>query len=137
MPLSQAIMVFGCRMKSFRSSSLMPWKTPLPPPFIWISRTISIWSSSESEPRFALAASAMLTPILSLVNKNAISGEIAFLFTRLRIGVNIAEAAKAKRGSDSLDDQIEMVLEIQMNGGGSGVFHGMSEDDLKLFMRHS
>jgi N-acyl-D-amino-acid deacylase len=51
-------------------------------------------------------------------------------------GLNIAEAAKAKRGSDSLDDQIELVLEIQTNGGASGVFHGMSEDDLKLFMRH-
>ena len=51
-------------------------------------------------------------------------------------GLNIAEAAKAKRGSDSLNDQIEMILEIHKNGGGSGVFHGMSEDDLKVFMRH-
>lgn len=52
-------------------------------------------------------------------------------------GMNIAEAARAKRGSDSLDDQIEMVLDIQKNGGASGVFHGMSEDDLQIFMRHS
>jgi N-acyl-D-amino-acid deacylase len=51
-------------------------------------------------------------------------------------GLNIAEAAKTTRGSDSLDDQIETVLEIQKNGGASGVFHGMSEDDLKTFMRH-
>jgi N-acyl-D-amino-acid deacylase len=51
-------------------------------------------------------------------------------------GLNIAEAAKAKRGSDALDDQIETVLQIQSNGGASGVFHGMSEDDLKIFMRH-
>jgi N-acyl-D-amino-acid deacylase len=51
-------------------------------------------------------------------------------------GLNLAEAAKAKRGSESLDDQIEMVLEIQTNGGASGVFHGMSEDDLAAFMRH-
>jgi N-acyl-D-amino-acid deacylase len=51
-------------------------------------------------------------------------------------GLNVAEAAKAKRGSDSLDDQIELVLEIQQNGGASAVFHGMSEDDLKVFMRH-
>jgi N-acyl-D-amino-acid deacylase len=51
-------------------------------------------------------------------------------------GLNIAEAAKAKRGSDSLDDQIETVLEIQKNGGASGVFHGMNEEDLKTFMRH-
>jgi N-acyl-D-amino-acid deacylase len=51
-------------------------------------------------------------------------------------GLNIAEAAKAKRGADSLEDQIETVLEIQANGGASGVFHGMSEDDLQTFMRH-
>src|ERR1035437_8743254 len=49
-------------------------------------------------------------------------------------GLNMAEAAKAKRGSGSLDDQIEMVLAIQTNGGASGVFHGMSEDDLKIFI---
>ncbi len=51
-------------------------------------------------------------------------------------GLNVAEAAKAKRGSDSLDDQIETVLDIQTKGGASGVFHGISEDDLKIFMRH-
>ncbi|MCX6997075.1 MAG: amidohydrolase family protein, partial [Kiritimatiellaeota bacterium] len=49
-------------------------------------------------------------------------------------GLNIAEAAKAKRGSDSLADQVELVLEIQKQGGASGVFHGMSEDDLKTFI---
>ena len=51
-------------------------------------------------------------------------------------GLSIAEAAKARRGSDSLEDQVEMVLEIEKEGGASGVFHGMSEDDLKVFMRH-
>jgi N-acyl-D-amino-acid deacylase len=48
-------------------------------------------------------------------------------------GLNIAEAAKRKRGSDALDEQIELVLEIQANGGGPGVFHGMNEDDLRAF----
>jgi N-acyl-D-amino-acid deacylase len=51
-------------------------------------------------------------------------------------GLTIPEAAKLKRGSDLLDDQLEMILEIQKNGGASGVFHGMSEDDLQTFMRH-
>jgi N-acyl-D-amino-acid deacylase len=51
-------------------------------------------------------------------------------------GLNIAEAAKAKRGSDSLDDQVEMILQIEKDGGASAVFHGMSEDDLRTFMRH-
>ncbi len=51
-------------------------------------------------------------------------------------GLNLAEAAKVKRGSDSLDNQIEMVLQLQVQGGASGVFHGMNEDDLQAFMRH-
>ncbi|EEF57852.1 N-acyl-D-amino-acid deacylase family protein [Pedosphaera parvula] len=49
-------------------------------------------------------------------------------------GLDITEAAKAKRGSDSLDDQIEMILEIESNGGASGVFHGINEKDLQIFM---
>lgn len=51
-------------------------------------------------------------------------------------GMNIVEAARKLRGSDSLEDQIEVILEIQRRGGASGVFHGMSEDDLKKFMAH-
>ncbi len=51
-------------------------------------------------------------------------------------GLNIVEAAKKLRGSDSLDDQIETILEIQKNGSGNGVFHGMNETDLQKFMRH-
>ncbi len=51
-------------------------------------------------------------------------------------GLNVLEAARAKRGSDSLEQQAEMILEIQQHGGASAVFHGMSEDDLRVFMRH-
>ncbi|MFO1488341.1 MAG: amidohydrolase family protein, partial [Verrucomicrobiota bacterium] len=51
-------------------------------------------------------------------------------------GLNIAEASRKLRGSDSLDDQIETVFEIERHGGGSGVFHGMNEQDLQQFMRH-
>jgi len=51
-------------------------------------------------------------------------------------GKNIVEAAKITRGSDSMDDQIETILELQKNGGGSGVFHGMCEPDLQTFMKH-
>ncbi len=51
-------------------------------------------------------------------------------------GLSIVEAAKKLRGADALDDQIETILEIENNGGGAGVFHGMNEDDLKIFMRH-
>ena len=51
-------------------------------------------------------------------------------------GLNILEAAKKLRGSDSLDDQIEVILDIEKNGSASGVFHGMNEADLQKFMRH-
>jgi N-acyl-D-amino-acid deacylase len=51
-------------------------------------------------------------------------------------GKSMVEAARIMRGSDSLDDQIETVLEIQRNGSASGVFHGMNEGDLQTFMRH-
>lgn len=51
-------------------------------------------------------------------------------------GKNIVEAARLKRGKDSLDDQIELILEIQKSGGASGVFHGMNEEDLQKFLRH-
>jgi N-acyl-D-amino-acid deacylase len=46
------------------------------------------------------------------------------------------QAAKKLRGSDTLEDQIETILEIQKNGGASGVFHGISEADLQQFMQH-
>jgi len=51
-------------------------------------------------------------------------------------GLNIVEAARKLRGSDSLDDQIEIILEIEKRGGASGVFHGMDEQDLQKFMQH-
>ncbi len=51
-------------------------------------------------------------------------------------GLNILEAAKKQRGSDSLDDQIEVILDFEKNGGAQGVFHGMNEEDLQKFMRH-
>jgi N-acyl-D-amino-acid deacylase len=51
-------------------------------------------------------------------------------------GLNIVEAALKKRGSGSLDDQIEFVLDLQARGGASGVFHGISEEDLQQLLRH-
>jgi N-acyl-D-amino-acid deacylase len=51
-------------------------------------------------------------------------------------GLNVVEAARKKRGADSLDAQIETILDIQARGGASGVFHGMDEADLREFLRH-
>ena len=51
-------------------------------------------------------------------------------------GLTVVEAARRVRGGDSLEDQMELVLDIQRRGGASGVFHGMQENDLQAFMRH-
>ncbi len=51
-------------------------------------------------------------------------------------GKTIPQAAKIKRGSDSLDDQIELILEMEREGGGNAVYHGMNEDDLTAFLKH-
>ena len=51
-------------------------------------------------------------------------------------GLSIVDAAKKLRGADSLNDQIETILEIENHGGGQGVFHGMNEADLQMFMQH-
>jgi N-acyl-D-amino-acid deacylase len=51
-------------------------------------------------------------------------------------GLSIPQAAKLKRGTDSFEDQVELVLEIERNRGASAIFHGMSDDDVKVFMKH-
>ena len=51
-------------------------------------------------------------------------------------GKTIPEAAQLKSGSDSLENQIELIFDIERRGGGSAIFHGMNEDDLQTFLRH-
>lgn len=51
-------------------------------------------------------------------------------------GLALPDAARRKLGSDSLESQIQLILEIQSMGGASGVFHGISEDDLRRFLAH-
>ena len=51
-------------------------------------------------------------------------------------GKSVPEAAKLRRASASLDDQIELILDTERQGGASAVFHGMSEPDLQAFLRH-
>src|SRR5262249_46370926 len=52
-------------------------------------------------------------------------------------GKSVPEAAKLKRGSDSLENQMELVFDVEKRGGASAVFHGMCEEDLQTFMRHT
>lgn len=52
-------------------------------------------------------------------------------------GLNVAEVARKLHGSDSIDDQIQTIFDIQLHGGASAVFHGMSEADLQTFMRNT
>ncbi|MCD6051687.1 MAG: N-acyl-D-aspartate/D-glutamate deacylase [Verrucomicrobia bacterium] len=51
-------------------------------------------------------------------------------------GLNLAQAAQAAKGNTSLDAQIDLLLEITANGGASGVFHSMSEEDLRKYLVH-
>jgi len=51
-------------------------------------------------------------------------------------GLRLPEAAKKVRGSATLDDQIELVLDIQNHGGCSCVFFGMDEQDLQKYLAH-
>jgi len=63
--------------------------------------------------------------------------QIAFCRSRPDLnGLRIPEAARKARGSDSLDDQIELILDLQARGGATGVFYGISEEDLQAFLRH-
>jgi N-acyl-D-amino-acid deacylase len=51
-------------------------------------------------------------------------------------GLNVLEATRKRRASDTVEDQIEMILDIQKHGGASAVFYGINEGDLRVFMRH-
>jgi N-acyl-D-amino-acid deacylase len=51
-------------------------------------------------------------------------------------GLRIPAAAKKRFGNDSIENQINLILTIQPNGGATAVFHGISEDDLQQFLKH-
>jgi N-acyl-D-amino-acid deacylase len=51
-------------------------------------------------------------------------------------GLNIVQAARKLRGSDSLDDQIETIFAIESHGPADAIFHGINEEDLRTFLRH-
>ncbi|MFA6562934.1 MAG: D-aminoacylase [Verrucomicrobiia bacterium] len=51
-------------------------------------------------------------------------------------GKTVPQAAKLRRGSDLLDDQIELVLDLERHGGATAIFHGMNEPDVRCFLRH-
>ncbi|HZO83730.1 MAG TPA: amidohydrolase family protein, partial [Verrucomicrobiae bacterium] len=55
-------------------------------------------------------------------------------------GLNLLQAANKRNGRASvpasLDDQINLIFEIQTNGGANAVFRSISEEDLRIFMQH-
>ena len=51
-------------------------------------------------------------------------------------GKSIPEAAKLRRGASTLEDQVELILEIEALGGASAIFHGVNEEDMQTFLRH-
>ena len=50
-------------------------------------------------------------------------------------GLNVVEAAELRYGEHSVDHQIALIMEVELNGGASAVFHGMSEEDARAFMK--
>lgn len=51
-------------------------------------------------------------------------------------GKTVPEVARILRGADTVDDQIEVILDLERRGGAGAVYHGMNEEDLATFMRH-
>ncbi len=52
-------------------------------------------------------------------------------------GLTLPEAAKLRKGSAAVTNQIELVFDLERNGRTTAVFFGMSETDLQAFMRHT
>jgi N-acyl-D-amino-acid deacylase len=51
-------------------------------------------------------------------------------------GLRLPEATRRVLGHDDLESQIELLLDIEKRGGGSGIFHGINEADLLTFLKH-
>jgi N-acyl-D-amino-acid deacylase len=50
-------------------------------------------------------------------------------------GLTILQATQERRGTSSLDSQIDLILDLVANGGASIILYGMDENDLLPFMR--
>ena len=51
-------------------------------------------------------------------------------------GKSIPDAARLLRGGDSIVDQVETILELEVRGGASAVYHNMTAEDQRTFMGH-
>ena len=51
-------------------------------------------------------------------------------------GLTLPEAARLRKGSAAVTNQIELVFDLERNGRTTAVFFGMSETDLQAFLRH-
>lgn len=112
-----------------------------------LSQTIPDWAKEGGAEQFKkrLADSAtkgrMIEDMKENLEKNARKDYTYAVIASCRSdkrlnGKSVPEAAKIKLGADDLDAQIETILEIEKAGGASGVFHGMSEDDVRKYLSH-
>ncbi len=51
-------------------------------------------------------------------------------------GLRVPAAAMKKYGRNDIRAQIDLILEIESEGGAQGVFHSMNEEDVRNFIRH-
>jgi N-acyl-D-amino-acid deacylase len=49
-------------------------------------------------------------------------------------GLTLPEAARFRRKSESIEEQFELVLALELRGGATAIYHGMSEEDLRVFL---
>lgn len=50
-------------------------------------------------------------------------------------GLTVPQATLRVRGKDTLEEQMEFLFDVEAEGGASGVFFGMNEDDIATFMK--
>ena len=112
-----------------------------------LNQTIPDWAKEGGHEEFkkrladpALKA-RMATEMKEMLARNARSDYTYAVIASCRSdktlnGKSVPQAAKQRLGRDDIDAQIETILEIEKAGGASGVFHGMSEDDVRKYLAH-
>lgn len=51
-------------------------------------------------------------------------------------GLSVPEATRRRYGADDLEHQIRLILDLHASGTAGAVFHGISEEDLRVFLKH-
>lgn len=109
-----------------------------------INTRIPAWAREAGKLKERLADPATKAKIVAEMHRDlAERNEKDYNYVQIRswkahpelLGKRVDEAARIVKGSDSLEAQTELMIEMSVDGAG-GVFHGMSEEDVKAFLAH-